>query len=83
MRVYSTNETRNKFSEIIDLARREPIAVSKHGRIISVILAKEDYDHYLAMEEEQWINYKTIPANDVTTEINDRIKKLELKISNV
>jgi hypothetical protein len=29
-------------------------------------------------EEEKWMSYKTIPADDVTDEINDVIKKFEL-----
>jgi prevent-host-death family protein len=82
MRTYSTIETRNKFSEIIDIARREPVGISKHGRVVSIILAKEDYDRYVENEEERWMSYKTIPADDVTDEINDAIKKFELNVLN-
>ena len=82
MRTYSTNEARNKFAEIIDIARREPVAIAKHGRVVSVILAKEDYEHYQAIEEEQWMNYKTVPAEDATDQINARIEKLEQKLLN-
>ena len=77
MRTYSTNEARNKFAEIIDIARREPVAIARHGRIVSIILAKEDYEHYQAIEEERWMNYKTVPAEDATDQINARIEKLE------
>ena len=82
MRTYSTNEARSKFAEIIDIARREPVAIAKHGRVVSVILAKEDYDYYQANEEERWMNYKTIPAEDATDPINDRIEKLEQNLQN-
>ena len=51
MRTYSTNEARNKFAEIIDIARREPVAIAKHGRVVSIILAKEDYEHYQVIEQ--------------------------------
>lgn len=83
MRTYSTNEARNKFAEIIDIARREPVAIAKHGRVVSVMLAKEDYEHYREIEEKQWMNYQTVPAEDVTDQINARIKKLEQKLLNV
>lgn len=77
MRTYSTNEARHKFSEIIDIARREPVAIAKHGRIVSVMLAKEDYEHYQEIEEERWMNYKTVAAKDATDQINARIERLE------
>lgn len=80
MRTYSTNEARSKFAEIVDIARREPVAISKHGRVVSVILAKEDYEQYQAIEEELWMNYKTVPAKDATDQINARIEKLEKKL---
>ena len=77
MRTYSTNEARSKFAEVIDIARREPVAIAKHGRVVSVILAREDYEHYQEIEEERWMNYKTVPAEDVTEQISERIEKLE------
>ncbi len=82
MRTYSTNEARNKFAEIMDIARREPVAIAKHGRVVSVILAKEDYEHYQEIEEERWMNYQTVPAEDITNQINARIEKLERKLLN-
>jgi PHD/YefM family antitoxin component YafN of YafNO toxin-antitoxin module len=80
MSIYSTNEARSKFAEIIDIIRREPVAIAKHERIVLVILVKEDYEHYQAIEEEQWMNYKTVPAEDATDRINARIEKLEQKL---
>lgn len=80
MRTYSTNEARNNFSELIDNSRREPIAIAKHGRVISVMLAKEDYEHYQELEEQYWMNHKTISSEDKTAEINSRIEKLEREL---
>jgi len=43
-------------------------------------------DHYQEMEEQWWMNYKTILSTDVSDEVNSRIAKLEqqlAKISNV
>ena len=82
MRTYSTNEARNKFAEIIDIARREPVAIAKHGRVVSIMLAKENYEHYQMIEEERWMNYQTSPAEDITNQINARMEKLEQKLLN-
>ena len=83
MRKYNTNEARTKFAEIIDNSQRSPVAIARHGRVVSIIIAKEDYDHYQDMEEQWWMNYKTIPAADITDEINSRIAKLEQKLANI
>jgi PHD/YefM family antitoxin component YafN of YafNO toxin-antitoxin module len=86
MRTYSTHEARTKFAEIIDNSLRNPIAIARHGRVVSIVMAKEEYDHYQEMEEQWWMNYKTIPSTDVSDEVNSRIAKLEqqlAKISNV
>jgi|LauGreSBDMM110SN_4_FD.fasta_scaffold456591_2 prevent-host-death family protein len=82
MRTYTTNQARNNFAELIDTARREPVAIAKHGRVVSIILAKEDYEYYQSLEEEKWMNYQTIPSEDITDILNDRIEKLELKLLN-
>ena len=82
MRTYSTNETRSKLAEIIDIARREPVAIAKNGRVVSIMIAKEDYEHFQEIEEQWWMNYKTTPTEDVTDEINARIEKLEQKLKN-
>lgn len=81
MRTYSTNEARSNFAEMIDIARREPVAIAKRGRVVSVMIAKEDYEHYLALEEEKWMDYKTIPAENVTNAVNARIEKLEQQLA--
>ncbi len=80
MRTYNASEARNKFAEIIDIARRDPVAISKKGRVVSVILAKEDYERYQYMEEQYWVNYRTTPSEDVTDKVNARIEKLEQRL---
>jgi hypothetical protein len=50
--------------------------------VVSIILAKEDYEYYQSLEDEKWMDYKTISSEDVTDILNDRIEKLELKLLN-
>jgi PHD/YefM family antitoxin component YafN of YafNO toxin-antitoxin module len=80
MITYSTFEARGKFAEIIDKSIREPVAIARHGRVVSVMMAKEDYDRAKKIEEEWWMNYKTIPAEDVTDEVDALIEQLETKL---
>ncbi|NDB84440.1 MAG: type II toxin-antitoxin system prevent-host-death family antitoxin [Alphaproteobacteria bacterium] len=80
MITYSALDARSNFAEVLDIARRQPVAISKHKRIVSVIIAKEDYDRYQDLEEEKWMNYKTSPSSNRATEINDMIEQLEQKL---
>jgi len=40
----SANEAKNRFGELLDNARREPVTIEKHGRPVAVVLSTEDYE---------------------------------------
>ncbi len=44
MRHIATSDARNKFSELIDIAQREPVTIERNGRPVVVMLAIEDYE---------------------------------------
>lgn len=43
MNTIDATDARNKFGELIDLARREPIQIKKNGRPSVIMIAFEDY----------------------------------------
>ena len=47
-------EAQNKFGELLDSARREPIEITKKGRSVAVILAFEEFERLQAIEDELW-----------------------------
>ncbi len=44
MRHMATSEARSRFSELIDIAQREPVTIERNGRPIVVMLAMDDYE---------------------------------------
>lgn len=44
MRTFSAKDAKNKFGELIDLARAEPVTVAKYGRPVVVVMAVEEYE---------------------------------------
>jgi len=44
MKTMSANEAKKHFGELLDIARREPVSVEKHGRPVAVMMSAEDYD---------------------------------------
>ncbi|MDH7789028.1 prevent-host-death family protein [Ochrobactrum sp. 19YEA23] len=44
MRTLSAKDAKYEFGRLIDLARAEPVAVTKHGRAVVVVIAVEEYE---------------------------------------
>jgi prevent-host-death family protein len=43
-RNWSVQDAKNRFSEVVEAARREPQTVTKHGKPAVVVLAAEEYE---------------------------------------
>ena len=43
-RNWSVQDAKNRFSEVVEAARREPQVVTKHGKPAVVVLAVEEYE---------------------------------------
>ncbi|MCB1448916.1 MAG: type II toxin-antitoxin system prevent-host-death family antitoxin [Nitratireductor sp.] len=44
MRRFTATEAKNRFGELLELSSSEPVAISKSGRNIRVVLSVEEYD---------------------------------------
>lgn len=47
-------EAQNRFSELLDSARRQPVEITRKGRSVAVILAYEEFERLQALEDELW-----------------------------
>lgn len=47
-------KAKTKFGEMLDFARREPIAIDKRGRMVAVLLSNEEYEKMQEMEDQYW-----------------------------
>jgi len=54
MKKISATEAQNKFGELLDSARREPIEITKKGRGVAVVMAVEEFERLQALEDELW-----------------------------
>lgn len=59
MHTMTANEAKKHFGKLLDTARREPVAIQKHGRTVTVMLSIEDYETLKAgappQLAEQWL----------------------------
>ena len=50
MQTLSAKDAKYEFGRLIDLARAEPVAVTKHGRAVVVVIAVEEYERLKGIE---------------------------------
>ena len=50
MQSLSAKDAKYGFGRLIDLARAEPVAVTKHRRTVVVVLAVEEYERLKALD---------------------------------
>ncbi len=50
MKTLTAKDAKYGFGQLIDLARSAPVAVSKHGRTVVVVVAVEEFDRLKALD---------------------------------
>ncbi len=43
MQTITANEAKTRFGELIDRVQREPVRVTRHNRVVGVMVSPEDY----------------------------------------
>lgn len=43
MKTLTVTDAKNRFGELIDMARAEPVRVQRHGRDVAVVLSPEEF----------------------------------------
>nr|NCS28337.1 type II toxin-antitoxin system Phd/YefM family antitoxin [Microcystis aeruginosa F13-15] len=46
MKTLGASEAKNRFGELLDLARREPVKIAKKGRNVAVVLSIEEFERF-------------------------------------
>ena len=52
MKTLGASEAKNRFGELLDLARREPVQIAKKGRSVVVVLSIEEFERFSELENE-------------------------------
>ena len=55
MKTVTATELKNKTSETLDAAQREPVSIEKNGRAIAVIVPLADYERMAQLENAYWL----------------------------
>ena len=54
MKTANATDVKNRFGEYLDQARREPLGVLKTGRPVAVLLAWDEYERLVALDDAWW-----------------------------
>jgi prevent-host-death family protein len=54
MKTFAARHAKNRFGELLDTTRAEPVVIEKHGRAVAVVLSVEEYDRLEALENTYW-----------------------------
>jgi prevent-host-death family protein len=52
MKTLRASEAKNRFGELLDLARREPVQIAKKGRNVAVVLSIEEFERFSELENQ-------------------------------
>ena len=44
MQTFTANEAKTHFGEFLDIVQREPVRVTRHDRVVGVMVSAEDYE---------------------------------------
>ncbi|WP_454619592.1 type II toxin-antitoxin system Phd/YefM family antitoxin [Bradyrhizobium cenepequi] len=82
-RNWSVQDAKNRFSEVVEAARRAPQTVTKHGRPTVVVVDIEEYDRLRRLERASAPSFADVllamPQDDVEFERRDvRVRDLDL-----
>lgn len=53
MNTFTSNDAKQKFGEVIELALQEPVSITRHGRPSVVVTSDADYRELLALKYER------------------------------
>jgi prevent-host-death family protein len=75
MPTINASEFQRRVGEFSDIARREPVMVTRHGRPSLVLMSAEDYAHLRSIEEK---STRAIKATDLPQTTIDAMLQADL-----
>ena len=75
MTTTNASDFQKRLGEFTDLARREPVMITRHGRPSLVLLAAEDYERLRLIEER---STKAIKVVDLPVETLEAMRAADL-----
>jgi prevent-host-death family protein len=66
----SAKEAEHSFGALIDAAQREPVAITRQGHGMAVVLSVEDFARFAALEDAHWGRLASVAMNEGSIGVN-------------
>lgn len=65
----TATEAKNRFSDMVDLARTEPVTITRNDRPVAIVLSPAEYSRLVASDDQYWgqLAQNATPDNFLTT----------------
>lgn len=63
---FTANEAKTRFGEFLDRAQREPVAVTRHDRVVGVLVSAQDYEEMRAFYANRLVHTLDVAAQAAT-----------------
>ena len=50
----TATEAKNRFAEMVDLARTEPVTITRNERAVAVVLSPTEYSRLVVLDDTYW-----------------------------
>ncbi len=50
----TATEAKNRFAEMVDLAREEPVTITRNERAVAIVLSPAEYSRLTQVEDKYW-----------------------------
>lgn len=67
MQTYTANEAKTRFGEMLDRVQREPVQVTRHDRVVGVMVSAEDYEAMRQFYADRLIKSMDAMANEAAS----------------
>lgn len=64
MRTVSVKEAKHGFAALLDAAQRESVTITKKGKVVAVVLSREDFERFEALEDAHWIQRARVAVTE-------------------
>jgi prevent-host-death family protein len=75
----TATEAKNRFADLVDLARTEPVTITRNDRVVAVVLSPTEYARLTTSDDAYWGEQaKRVSASDFisATESQDFLKTI-------
>ena len=83
MMTVTATDLKNRFGQIVDQARREPVMIQNHGRDAVVILDHAEFERLCRLEDAYWIAHADEAIKSGFLGPEETMRRIQARLSEI